>query len=696
MSDATARAQPDRTQGVITTSIWSTVADAAAMMSERNIGCILVVDGEGRLAGILSERDVLNRVVAKGMDPNSTRVAQVMTSDLACCRPGTGMDDARAIMAERKIRHLPVVDAERAVGMISSRDVLDHQLAATRAAKTAAEEVAKLAKAFKSLELDDLIDVVVREVPALFGADHAMLWLGSEGDSEPCMARNHCVCTPGAPREWAEPAGDQQRVRIEPAPESCRSSCEEIGERMAIPLQVATLIQDAGGQRRSLAGCLCLCGGERCFSGARELTRYRAALVREVVASVLSNARAHHDARACYMTDPLTGASTRRVFVERLGEECQRTTRYNRPFCLAIMDVDRFKTMNDELGHAVGDEVLARVARTVQSEKRASDVLARYGGDEFVLLMPETDLDSGVPVLDRIRARVEELPMPSGFAVTLSCGVCQHESGLLQPAEELFRRADMALYDAKKGGRNCTRSWRHLSGKLGYDEFVQAESVKVLQSRIAEMSARSTDTFAQSLWGLVRAIEARDPFTRHHSRNVTRLSVGLARAMGIEAGLIDTIRRAAMIHDIGMIGVPDSILTKPGELDETERQVIEQHPRIGVHIIQGMRFLEREVPMVRHHHERFDGTGYPGSLAGQRIPQGARIIALADALDAMTSNRSHRESRPLGEALVEIMAAAGSQFDPEAVEVLMNWVQSVAAGRGQDNLMHIEDLLGSQ
>jgi HD-GYP domain-containing protein (c-di-GMP phosphodiesterase class II) len=174
-----------------------------------------------------------------------------------------------------------------------------------------------------------------------------------------------------------------------------------------------------------------------------------------------------------------------------------------------------------------------------------------------------------------------------------------------------------------------------------------------------------------------------------------RYAVGVAETMGLRTGEIDVIRRAAMVHDIGKIGVPDNILRKPGPLTEDERLVMQQHPLIGAGILDQMRFLERELPIVRHHHERWDGRGYPDRLAETTIPLGARVLAVADCFDAITSDRVYRRSRCVPEALQTLADEAGAQFDPAVVEAMLRWVEAIIAGLPAGREPTPGDLLGA-
>lgn len=184
---------------------------------------------------------------------------------------------------------------------------------------------------------------------------------------------------------------------------------------------------------------------------------------------------------------------------------------------------------------------------------------------------------------------------------------------------------------------------------------------------MAALSAQSKDFFIQSVHSLVQALEARDPYTRSHSDNVLRYAVAIAQTLKLSALEVETVRIAAMIHDIGKLGVPDSILLKPGRLTDGERKVMEEHPAIAMRILDNLRFLDRELPAIRHHHERWDGNGYPDRLAATRIPLEARILTAADAFDAMTSTRIYHQSRTVAQAQKILKECRGTQFDPAVV-----------------------------
>jgi diguanylate cyclase (GGDEF)-like protein/PAS domain S-box-containing protein/putative nucleotidyltransferase with HDIG domain len=405
---------------------------------------------------------------------------------------------------------------------------------------------------------------------------------------------------------------------------------------------------------------------------------------------------ANHRLQELATTDGLTGLVNRRRFLEKVEAEVALTRRHGHPLSLIMIDVDQFKNVNDTYGHAFGDRALCEVAKLLQHEARETDIVARYAGDEFMILMPSTDDHEAVSAAERIRKKMARRLISDGkrtAQVTLSAGIAAVAEDHITSPEALIRLADEALYAAKHSGRDCTRTWEQVGQDPPQDSFIDANAAEDLRRQVANFSQQSQEIFIESVQGLVQALDARDPYTRSHSENVTRLSVAIAETLRLNVDDIAVIRRAALIHDIGKIGVPDSILRKPGPLTPGERRIMEQHSLVGVRILDQMRFLEREVPIVRHHHERWDGKGYPDNISGEAIPMGARILAVADAFDAITSQRVYRTSRPVAEALQILIEGAGTQFAPEAVDALVTWLLSVSRNMGGKIELTPEDLL---
>lgn len=374
----------------------------------------------------------------------------------------------------------------------------------------------------------------------------------------------------------------------------------------------------------------------------------------ELVALGVANAAARTQLHLLATTDTLTGLANRRAFEERLASECERASRHGRPLSLVLLDLDHFKGVNDAHGHPVGDRVLVELAARLRLRARSEDTLARMGGEEFAWLMPETEGPAALRAAERVRSEIAAETFAHGIAVTVSGGVCDLADA--RGAAELYRLADEALYWAKGHGRN--QLWRYSEAMAARTEASAAE-LRLAERRQAVRGVRA----------LARAVDAKDPSTRLHSERVADLSVRLATALGWTAERIAALGEAALIHDVGKIGVPDAILLKPGRLRPEEYEVVKGHAALGALI--GADVLSPEqARWVRHHHERWDGRGYPDGLAGDEIPAGSQIIAVADALDVMCSARIYADPRPAAEAFDEIRREAGRQFAPAVVAAL--------------------------
>ena len=392
----------------------------------------------------------------------------------------------------------------------------------------------------------------------------------------------------------------------------------------------------------------------------------RLASFAELVALAVANAAARTQLHLLATTDTLTGLANRRAFEERLASECERAARHGRPLSLVLLDLDHFKAVNDAHGHPVGDRVLVELAARLRLRARTEDTLARMGGEEFAWLMPETAGPAAVQAAERVRVEIAGEAFAHGITVTVSGGVCDLADA--HGAAELYRLADEALYWAKGHGRN--QLWR-------YSEAMAART----QASAAELRMEERRQAVRGVGALARAGDAKDPSTRLHSERVADLCVRLATALGWRAERIAALGEAALIHDVGKIGVPDAILLKPGRLTPAEYEVVKGHAALGS-LIGADVLAPEQAGGVRHHHERWDGRGYPDGLAGDEIPPGAQIIAVADALDVMCSTRIYAALRPVEEALDEIRREAGRQFAPEVVAALGRLAEVGALGTG--------------
>ncbi|MFN8109075.1 MAG: diguanylate cyclase [Thermoleophilia bacterium] len=382
----------------------------------------------------------------------------------------------------------------------------------------------------------------------------------------------------------------------------------------------------------------------------------------ERLAATLGMAIAGVEARARLTdqatTDPLTGLANHRAFQERMRHELA-AAEDGGPLALVLMDIDHFKTVNDGLGHQAGDQVLVEVARRLGDLARGGDMVARVGGEEFAWLMPATDAAGAHDAAERARLAMRSTGMGRVPLVTVSAGVaCTGDAG---EATDLMTRADAALYWAKEHGRDQTRRWTA-------DVTKDASSLDH-EARVAHLKALA------AIQALARAVDARDPYTFRHSERVAELTHRLALAAGWRPETAADLREAALMHDVGKVGVPDAVLLKPMTLTAAEFAQVQVHAALGAQIVSGV-LSPRQVAWVRGHHEHWSGRGYPDGLAGRDIPEGARLMAVADMWDALTSDRPYRPGRDPEEALAVCRAERGMQLCPDAVDVLVRLWQA--------------------
>jgi len=366
-----------------------------------------------------------------------------------------------------------------------------------------------------------------------------------------------------------------------------------------------------------------------------------AALVGPVVAIALYQRSVHRELKAMRLalTDPLTGLGNHRHFYEQLEREALAADSTN-PLSICLLDVDDFKQINDLYGHPVGDQALVRIADRLRQDGEAF----RIGGDEFALLLPGKTAREAMEIAEGVIGRV------SGTA-QLSAGVVTYPDHGVERSE-LVRVADSALYLAKEHGKNRVRVYR--------PDLLELAELR----RLAEGPDRAARLRAAA--SLAHAVDARDAYTGSHSYMVGELSARVAKRMGLETEQVELARLAGSLHDLGKLAIPEEILRKPGPLNEAERLVLERHPQIGFRMLDSLG-VEPVASWVLHHHERWDGDGYPDRLGGEAIPLGSRILFVADAYDAMTTDRVYRSKLSHDRAIAELERCAGTQFDPDIV-----------------------------
>ncbi|MEP7334657.1 MAG: diguanylate cyclase [Actinomycetota bacterium] len=347
------------------------------------------------------------------------------------------------------------------------------------------------------------------------------------------------------------------------------------------------------------------------------------------------------------LTDPLTNLGNHRHFHERLQRELALAEEKSQSLSLCLIDIDDFKRINDRFGHPAGDGVLGQVGKRLRQGGEAF----RLGGDEFAVLMPGLKGQQAFSAASSIVERVATLDLEHIGAITVSAGLATYPvQGVGR--DELIRLADSALYWAKEHGKNQVRAYRP-----DVVELAELRRLAAGPDRAARYRAAAS---------LAKAVDARDVYTGSHSERVGELAARIATRMGADLELIELIRLAGSLHDLGKLAIPEEILRKPAPLTEAERLVLERHPQIGFRMLESLG-VDPVADWVLHHHERWDGGGYPDGLPAERIPLGARVIFVADAYDAMTSDRVYRRRLTAHDALAELQRCSGSQFDPDVV-----------------------------
>jgi diguanylate cyclase (GGDEF)-like protein len=374
------------------------------------------------------------------------------------------------------------------------------------------------------------------------------------------------------------------------------------------------------------------------------------AAVAKQAAIIIENARLHERLKEQAITDPVTGLYNHRHIHQRLDEEFARACRSSQPLAVLMMDMDNFKFFNDTRGHLVGDEALRHAAGVFRKTLRVSDIIGRYGGDEFLAILPETSRDEAERVGQRIVSLLAEHPFwltDSGQQEPLevSIGVACYPDDTTVSLE-LVALADAALYNAKRMGG--------------------AQVIPAGADSTAPVSSASLGF--GFLHSLLNALAHKDPYTRRHCEDNVRYVDRLADQLHLSAEAKESLRKAALLHDVGKIAIPDSTLLKPGPLDNGEWEVMRQHVQFGETIVRGIAQISDAIEPVATHHERYDGMGYPRGLKGNKIPLLGRILAVVDAYSAMTLDRPYRKALSHEEAKEELRKGTGTQFDPAVVK----------------------------
>ncbi len=423
----------------------------------------------------------------------------------------------------------------------------------------------------------------------------------------------------------------------------------------------------------------------------------------DLLATALHNAFVFQKLQQQSITDGLTGIKTRRFFWEALSAEWKRASRSGRPFSVVLIDLDKFKDVNDTLGHFEGDLVLARVGRLLEQKSRQSNVVARYGGDEFIVLMPETGPDQAQVLAERLRQWIATDPMLAEHSITGSFGVASFPTHGFS-IEDVIRVADAGMYVSKRSGGNRVSAAEefveseefaaqrqqissYIEGFL-QREYNGPEHLEELTSMLVKLCGGEDDCnvalLRESIEILSRAAESRELRTSGHGDLVARYTEIIARALHLPPSETSDLVYAARVHDVGKIFVPERILNKPGPLSDDEFFLVRMHAHVGAEVVGILPHSSMMKQAIEHHHERFEGSGYPNGAKGEQIPLWARIIALADAYANMLTEQSISAARTPEQALDELAKMSGTRFDGMLVRLLLRELKAEQASSPKD------------
>ena len=375
-------------------------------------------------------------------------------------------------------------------------------------------------------------------------------------------------------------------------------------------------------------------------------------------AVVVENAKLYEDAKYEAITDGLTKLNNHRYFQETLSK-CINEKTYE-VFSVAMIDVDLFKLYNDLYGHSAGDRALIKIAEVIRKSTRQEDIIARYGGEEFAVVFPNIQGSASFKAIESIRRSVESCfsSVDMNEFLTISVGVASYPKDGTS-SEEILDKADSAMYAAKRSGRNQS---------VVYSKKDNANFNYLNNNEMERIEDSIRTAYFSAIYALAATIDAKDHYTYGHSENVSSYAVALAKAAGFDEERIDIVKNAGLLHDIGKIGVPESILTKTEALTAEEYEVMKRHVDMSISIIKHVPNLIKVIPAIMSHHERYDGKGYPRGIKGDNIPIEGRCLCIVDAFDAMTTDRPYRKALSVEAALAELSKYSGTQFDPQLTE----------------------------
>jgi len=376
------------------------------------------------------------------------------------------------------------------------------------------------------------------------------------------------------------------------------------------------------------------------------------------------------------LKDSHTGLYNHRYLTEIVESEFHRAKRYGLFLSVIMLDIDYFKSINDVYGHRFGDMVLKQLAHLFKKFVRRYDVVIRFGGEEFVFILPDTDRGGAINLAQRLLDKIAAYNFGTQEQIVhlkVSLGVATYPNDRVINGMDLVDSADKILVKIKDRGGNQIYASMDTGQKEHSREvdIADSDNVKVLKDKILKLTKRANQSLMEAIYAFARTIKLKDNYTGDHVEKTVHYAVEMARSLALPNDEIENIGEAAMLHDLGKIGISEKILLKKSKLTPKEFAQIKKHPQIGADIIRPIHFLQSIIPLILYHHERYDGTGYLNGLKGEEIPVGARIIAIADVYQSLISNRPYRKAYPKKEAIEIIKQGSGTQFDPHIVDIFL-------------------------
>ena len=378
------------------------------------------------------------------------------------------------------------------------------------------------------------------------------------------------------------------------------------------------------------------------------------------------------------LVDSQTGLYNRRYLQDVIEVEFHRTRRFAHSLSVIMLDIDYFKSINDVYGIAFGDLVLKQFARQLKRMVRRYDTLIRYSGEEFLIISPRLNRDLAFSMAQRLLESLNFINFGNKkhrVRLKLSLAAVSFPEDRARNGTDLVNLANTVLNKAKEQGGNRAYSTLDMNNLSKENKVSSSGGVKTLKKTIDKLTMKSKQGLSESIFAFAKTIELKDHYTGEHVENTVHYATQLAKSLNLPREDVELIKQAAMLHDLGKIGISENILLKKGKLNKKEFEEIKKHPQIGADIIRPIQFLHALIPFIFYHHERWDGKGYPSGIKGEDIPIGARVIAIADVYQALISDRPYHKAFTKAKALELIKKASGTQFDPRIVNNFLSVIK---------------------